>query len=85
MQLMSLNDCSPVNSRSSGSLGVTSGKRQPGRGDRRRLAADLSRRDGRLIALALVAAITIYGEYRSISELIEWVPPFRLLDSLGRE
>jgi UDP-GlcNAc:undecaprenyl-phosphate/decaprenyl-phosphate GlcNAc-1-phosphate transferase len=39
---------------------------------------------GRLIALAVVAALTIYGEYRSISNLIERVPPLRLLDSLGR-
>src|SRR3954454_18740675 len=39
---------------------------------------------GRLIALAVVAAITLYGEYRSISQLIERVPPLRLLDSLGR-
>jgi UDP-GlcNAc:undecaprenyl-phosphate/decaprenyl-phosphate GlcNAc-1-phosphate transferase len=40
---------------------------------------------GRLIALALVAALTIYGEFRSISETVERVPPLRWLDSLGRE
>lgn len=40
--------------------------------------------DGRLIALALVAALTIYGEMRSISAKIESVPPLRWLDSLGR-
>lgn len=39
---------------------------------------------GRLIALALVAALTIYGEFRSISQTIERVPPLRALDSLGR-
>ena len=38
----------------------------------------------RLIALAIVAAVTVYGEFRSISALIERVPPLRLLDSLGR-
>ena len=40
--------------------------------------------DGRLIALALVVALTIYGELRSISATIESVPPLRWLDSLGR-
>jgi UDP-GlcNAc:undecaprenyl-phosphate/decaprenyl-phosphate GlcNAc-1-phosphate transferase len=40
--------------------------------------------DGRLVALALVAALTIYGELRSISATIESVPPLRWLDSLGR-
>jgi len=40
--------------------------------------------DGRLIALALVAALTIYGEFRSISATIERVPLLRALDSLGR-
>jgi hypothetical protein len=40
--------------------------------------------DARLIALALVAALTIYGELRSISAKIESVPPLRWLDSLGR-
>jgi hypothetical protein len=40
--------------------------------------------DGRLIALAAVAALTIYGELRSISKAIESIPPLRSLDSLGR-
>jgi UDP-GlcNAc:undecaprenyl-phosphate/decaprenyl-phosphate GlcNAc-1-phosphate transferase len=40
--------------------------------------------DGRLIALAIVAALTVYGEFRSISQTIERVPPLRWLDSLGR-
>jgi UDP-GlcNAc:undecaprenyl-phosphate GlcNAc-1-phosphate transferase len=40
--------------------------------------------DGRLIALAVVVAITIYGEMRSISATVESVPPLRWLDSLGR-
>jgi UDP-GlcNAc:undecaprenyl-phosphate/decaprenyl-phosphate GlcNAc-1-phosphate transferase len=40
--------------------------------------------DGRLVALAIVAALTIYGELRSISATIDSVPPLRWLDSLGR-
>ncbi len=40
--------------------------------------------DGRLIALAIVAGMTIYGELRSISAAIDSVPPLRWLDSLGR-
>ncbi len=40
--------------------------------------------DARLIALAVVLALTIYGELRSISATIESVPPLRWLDSLGR-
>jgi hypothetical protein len=40
--------------------------------------------DGRLIALAVVLALTIYGEMRSISATIDSVPPLRWLDSLGR-
>ncbi|MEK6276882.1 MAG: hypothetical protein AABM29_02570 [Actinomycetota bacterium] len=39
---------------------------------------------GRLVALAVVAALTLYGEFRSISKTIENVPPLRSLDSLGR-
>jgi len=39
---------------------------------------------GRLVALAIVLAITAYGEFRSISKLIERVPPLRFIDSLGR-
>src|SRR5918994_2652664 len=38
--------------------------------------------DGRLIALAVVLALTIYGELRSISKTIDSVPPLRWLDSL---
>ena len=40
--------------------------------------------DARLVALAVVTALTIYGEFRSISAAIERVPPLRWLDSLGR-
>jgi UDP-GlcNAc:undecaprenyl-phosphate/decaprenyl-phosphate GlcNAc-1-phosphate transferase len=40
--------------------------------------------DGRLVALAVVAALTVYGELRSISATIDSVPPLRWLDSLGR-
>jgi hypothetical protein len=40
--------------------------------------------NGRLVALAAVAALTVYGELRSISATIESVPPLRWLDSLGR-
>ncbi len=41
--------------------------------------------DARLIALAAVLALTIYGEIRSISATIDSVPPLRRLDSLGRQ
>ncbi len=40
--------------------------------------------DARLIALAVVVLLTVYGELRSISAAIERVPPLRWLDSLGR-
>jgi UDP-GlcNAc:undecaprenyl-phosphate GlcNAc-1-phosphate transferase len=40
--------------------------------------------DARLIALAALAGLTIYGELRSISNAIESLPPLRWLDSLGR-
>jgi UDP-GlcNAc:undecaprenyl-phosphate/decaprenyl-phosphate GlcNAc-1-phosphate transferase len=36
------------------------------------------------IALGLIAMATVYGEFRSISELIEKTPILRQLDSLGR-
>ncbi len=39
---------------------------------------------GQLVALALLALITLYGELRSISSLIERTPLLRQLDSLGR-
>jgi UDP-GlcNAc:undecaprenyl-phosphate/decaprenyl-phosphate GlcNAc-1-phosphate transferase len=40
--------------------------------------------EARLIALALVIALTVYGEFRSISSAIDRIPPLRYLDSLGR-
>ncbi len=40
--------------------------------------------DERLVALAAVVALTIYGELRSISKAVESLPPLRWLDSLGR-
>jgi UDP-GlcNAc:undecaprenyl-phosphate/decaprenyl-phosphate GlcNAc-1-phosphate transferase len=40
--------------------------------------------DGRLVALAVVTTLTVYGELRSISRTIDAVPPLRWLDSLGR-
>jgi hypothetical protein len=40
--------------------------------------------DARLVALVVVAALTVYGELRSISRAIEGVPLLRSLDSLGR-
>ncbi len=40
--------------------------------------------DGRLVALAIVAALTVYGEMRSLSRTIDSIPPLRWLDSLGR-
>ncbi len=40
--------------------------------------------DARLVALAIVAALSLYGELRSISRTIEGVPLLRSLDSLGR-
>jgi len=39
---------------------------------------------GQLVALALLGAITLYGELRSISALIERTPGLRQLDSWGR-
>jgi UDP-GlcNAc:undecaprenyl-phosphate GlcNAc-1-phosphate transferase len=39
---------------------------------------------GQLVALALLAVITVYGELRSISELVERTPGLRELDSWGR-
>jgi hypothetical protein len=40
--------------------------------------------DARLAALAVVGALNLYGEFRSISRSIERVPLLRSLDSLGR-
>jgi hypothetical protein len=39
---------------------------------------------GQLIALGVLVAITVYGELRSISELVERTPGLRYLDSWGR-
>jgi UDP-GlcNAc:undecaprenyl-phosphate GlcNAc-1-phosphate transferase len=39
---------------------------------------------GRWIALAAVLALTIYGEFRSISKTIERIPLLRWIDSIGR-
>jgi UDP-GlcNAc:undecaprenyl-phosphate/decaprenyl-phosphate GlcNAc-1-phosphate transferase len=39
---------------------------------------------GQLIALALLAVVTLYGELRSITELVERIPLLRELDSWGR-
>jgi UDP-GlcNAc:undecaprenyl-phosphate/decaprenyl-phosphate GlcNAc-1-phosphate transferase len=39
---------------------------------------------GQLVALAVLAAVTVYGELRSISALVERTPVLRQLDSLGR-
>ena len=47
------------------------------------LAATLST-TGQAIALAVMAVVTVYGEFRSISALIERTPGLRQLDSLGR-
>jgi len=38
----------------------------------------------RYVALGIVVALSIYGEFRSISRTIEGVPLLRSLDSLGR-
>jgi UDP-GlcNAc:undecaprenyl-phosphate GlcNAc-1-phosphate transferase len=39
---------------------------------------------GRIAALAIVAALNLYGEFRSISRTIEGIPLLRSLDSWGR-
>ncbi|HEY4429257.1 MAG TPA: hypothetical protein VGN08_13735 [Solirubrobacteraceae bacterium] len=39
---------------------------------------------GQIVALALLALLTLYGELRSISRLVERVPVLRRLDSWGR-
>jgi UDP-GlcNAc:undecaprenyl-phosphate GlcNAc-1-phosphate transferase len=39
---------------------------------------------GRLVALAIVVALNVYGEFRSISRTVESVPLLRALDSIGR-
>lgn len=40
--------------------------------------------DGQVIALLILLAINLFGEFRSISKVIEKVPGLRHLDSLGR-
>ncbi len=39
---------------------------------------------GQAIALAIVLLVTLYGEFRSITELIDRTPVLRFLDSIGR-
>jgi UDP-N-acetylmuramyl pentapeptide phosphotransferase/UDP-N-acetylglucosamine-1-phosphate transferase len=39
---------------------------------------------GQAIALAVMAAVTVYGEFRSIASVIDRTPGLRHLDSLGR-
>jgi UDP-GlcNAc:undecaprenyl-phosphate/decaprenyl-phosphate GlcNAc-1-phosphate transferase len=39
---------------------------------------------GQLVALALIALATVYGEFRSLGALIERTPILRQLDSFGR-
>src|SRR5439155_24862679 len=39
---------------------------------------------GQVVALVVLAGITAYGEFRSISTLVERTPGLRHLDSLGR-
>jgi UDP-GlcNAc:undecaprenyl-phosphate/decaprenyl-phosphate GlcNAc-1-phosphate transferase len=39
---------------------------------------------GQLVALALLAGVTVYGELRSISDFVERTPGLRHLDSFGR-
>ena len=39
---------------------------------------------GQLVALALLIVVTVYGELRSISALVERTPGLRQLDSFGR-
>jgi UDP-GlcNAc:undecaprenyl-phosphate/decaprenyl-phosphate GlcNAc-1-phosphate transferase len=39
---------------------------------------------GRAVALGIVAALTLFGEFRSISAAIDRLPLLRALDSLGR-
>ena len=39
---------------------------------------------GRLVALAIVVALTIFAEFFSITRTLEKIPPLRFIDSLGR-
>jgi len=40
--------------------------------------------DGQIVALLILIAVNLFGEFRSISQVIERVPGLRHLDSLGR-
>ena len=40
--------------------------------------------DGQLVALLVLVLVNVFGEFRSISDVIERVPGLRHLDSLGR-
>jgi UDP-N-acetylmuramyl pentapeptide phosphotransferase/UDP-N-acetylglucosamine-1-phosphate transferase len=40
--------------------------------------------DGQIVALAILLAVNLFGEFRSISNVIEKAPGLRHLDSLGR-
>ena len=40
--------------------------------------------DGQVVALLILLAVNLFGEFRSISQVIERVPGLRHLDSLGR-
>lgn len=40
--------------------------------------------DGQLVALVILLALNLFGEFRSISNVIEKVPGLRHLDSIGR-
>ena len=57
---------------------------EPDRRPRRCGAAGDPGRHGPADRAGLVAALTVYGEFRSISETIDRLPPLRGLDSLGR-
>jgi hypothetical protein len=40
--------------------------------------------DGQVVALVILLAVNLFGEFRSISNVIEKLPGLRHLDSLGR-
>ncbi len=40
--------------------------------------------DARLVALAVIAVLTLYGEFRSLGAVIERLPVLRSIDALGR-
>jgi len=40
---------------------------------------------GQIAALAILAGLTIFGEFRSISDAVGGFPPLRALDWLGRK